>query len=125
MYSKKILSEFLEPKNYGVIRGASGVGKIVSEVGNEIIKIYIKVDGNSVTEVQFQTYGGVVAIALTSFATAWVQGKTIAELEKFTAADLTKLSGEVPEEKSYLVNAVVSAVKKAANSFKNKSVNDD
>ena len=125
MYSKKILSEFLEPQNYGVIRGASGVGKVVSEVGSEIIKIYIKVDGNKVTEAQFQTYGGVVAIALTSFATAWVQGKTIADLEKFTAADLTKLSGEVPEDKSYLVNVVVSAVKKAANSFKNKSVNDD
>ena len=125
MYSKKILSEFLEPQNYGVIRGASGVGKVVSEVGSEIIKIYIKVDGNKVTEAQFQTYGCVVAIALTSFATAWVQGKTIADLEKFTAADLTKLSGEVPEDKSYLVNVVVSAVKKAANSFKNKSVNDD
>ena len=125
MYSKKILNEFLEPKNYGVIRGASGVGKVVSEVGSEIIKIYIKVEGNKVTEAQFQTYGGVVAIALTSFATSWIQEKTISELEKFTAADLTKLSGEVPEEKSYLVNAVVNAVKKAANSFKNKSVNDD
>ena len=125
MYSKKILNEFLEPKNYGVIRGASGVGKIVSEVGNEIIKIYIKVEGNKVTEAQFQTYGGVVAIALTSFATAWVQGRTIDELEKFNANELVKLSGDVPEEKAYLVNAVVSAVKKAANSFKNKSVNDD
>ena len=125
MYSKKILNEFLEPKNYGVIRGASGVGKIVSEVGNEIIKIYIKVEGNKVTEAQFQTYGGVAAIALTSFATAWVQGRTIDELEKFNANELVKLSGDVPEEKAYLVNAVVSAVKKAANSFKNKSVNDD
>ena len=125
MYSKKILNEFLEPKNYGVIRGASGVGKIVSEVGNEIIKIYIKVEGNKVTEAQFQTYGGVAAIALTSFATAWVQGRTIDELEKFNANELVKLSGDVPEEKAYLVSAVVSAVKKAANSFKNKSVNDD
>ena len=41
MYSERIMEEFYNPQNYGVIKGASGVGKVVSDIGSEIIKIYI------------------------------------------------------------------------------------
>ena len=43
MYSNVIMEEFYNPQNYGVIKGASGVGKVVSDIGSEIIKIYISV----------------------------------------------------------------------------------
>ena len=43
MYSNVIMEEFYNPQNYGVIKGASGVGKVTCDVGNEIIKIFIKV----------------------------------------------------------------------------------
>ena len=39
MYSQRIMEEFYNPQNYGVIKGASGVGKVTSAIGNEIIKI--------------------------------------------------------------------------------------
>lgn len=125
MYSNKIIEEFLNPRNYGVIRGANGVGKVVSDIGNEIIKIYISVDGGKIVDAQFQTYGGVVAIALTSFATNLIIGLTVDAAEKFTANDLLKVSGNIPESKNYLVSAVVTAVRKAAGSFKTKSAKDD
>lgn len=41
MYSNKIMEEFLNPKNYGVIRGASAVGKVSSDEGGEIIKFIL------------------------------------------------------------------------------------
>ena len=41
MYSNKIMEEFYNPENYGVIKGASGVGKVVSDVGSEII-LYVE-----------------------------------------------------------------------------------
>ena len=41
MYSNAIMNEFYNPANFGVIRGANGVGKVVCEQGNEIIKIFI------------------------------------------------------------------------------------
>lgn len=125
MYSKKIINEFLEPRNYGVIRGASGVGKVVSDVGNEIVKIYLSVEGKKIVDAQFQTFGGVVAIALTSFATAELIGKTLDDAAKFPSADLLKLSGPIPEEKNYLVGVVVNAVRKAAASVGSKNVKDE
>lgn len=125
MYSEKIIEEFLNPKNFGVIRGANGVGKVVSDIGNEIIKIYISVDGGKIVDAQFQTFGGVVAIALTSFATSMIKGMPVSNAEKLTANDLVKVSGPIPENKSYLVTAVVTAVRKAVSSFVSKSAKDD
>ena len=52
MYSEKILNEFYNPANFGVIKGASGVGKVTLDIGTEIIKIYIKVEEEKVIEAQ-------------------------------------------------------------------------
>ena len=75
MYSNVIMEEFYNPQNYGVIKGASGVGKVVSDIGSEIIKIYISVENGKVVDAQFQTFGGVVAIACSSIATKLMIGK--------------------------------------------------
>ena len=125
MYSEKIMEEFLEPKNYGVIRGASGVGKVVSDVGGEIVKIFIKVEGDTIKDCQFQTFGGVVAIALTSIATELMMGKILDEVNQMTSADLLEASGEIPENKSYLVPVVVNAMKKAVANNGKKSKDED
>ncbi|MBQ4541433.1 MAG: iron-sulfur cluster assembly scaffold protein, partial [Clostridia bacterium] len=50
MYSNKIMEEFYNPQNYGVIKGASGVGKVTSDVGSEIIKIFIKVEKDKIVD---------------------------------------------------------------------------
>ena len=80
MYNERIMEEFYNPQNYGVIKGASGVGKVTSDIGSEIIKIFISVQGDKIVDVQFQTFGGVVAIACSSFATKLMNGKTINEV---------------------------------------------
>ena len=125
MYSEKIMEEFLEPKNYGVIRGASGVGKVISDVGGEIVKIFIKVEEETIKDCQFQTFGGVVAIALTSMATELMMGKKLEEVTQMTSADLLEVSGEIPDNKSYLVPVVVSAMKKSIESIGKKSKEQD
>ena len=121
MYSEKIMNEFYNPQNYGVIKGAHGVGKVVSDIGSEIIKIYISVDGNKIVDAQFQTFGGVVAIACTSFATSLMIGKTLAEVSKLNANDILALAGDVPESKMYVVQAVVNAVHGAVENYSNKN----
>ncbi len=126
MYSEKIMEEFYNPTNYGVIKGASGVGKIVSDVGSEIIKIYIKVEDEKVVEAQFQTYGGVVAIAMTSIATNMMIGKSVSACEKFDTNALLQVAGEIPENKMYLAQAVVLAVRDAVADYRDKkSKNED
>ena len=125
MYSNVIMEEFYNPQNYGVIKGASGVGKVTSAIGSEIIKIFIKVENEKIVDAQFQTFGGVVAIAATSIATRLMIGKSLKEVRNITAASLLEITGEIPENKMYIIQAVVSAVHASVDSYFNKSAKDD
>ena len=125
MYSNKIMEEFYNPQNYGVIKGASGVGKVTSDVGSEIIKIFIKVEKDTIIDAQFQTFGGVVAIACSSVATTLMIGKTLKQIRNITTNTILEIVGEVPENKMYIVQAVVSAIYGSVDSYFNKSAKND
>ena len=125
MYSNVIMEEFYNPQNYGVIKGASGVGKVTSDVGSEIIKIFIKVEKDKIVDAQFQTFGGVVAIACSSIATTLMIGKSLKEIRNITTNTILEIVGEVPETKMYIVQAVVSAIYGSVDSYFNKSAKND
>ena len=120
MYSKIIMEEFYNPQNYGVIKGASGVGKVVSDIGSEIIKIYISVEGNKIVDAQFQTFGGVLAIAASSIATRLMKDKSVSLITKVTPQHLLEIIGEIPENKMYIVQAVVNAMHGAVLNYASK-----
>lgn len=120
MYSKQIMDRFYNITNAEEMRAANGSGKATSGVGNEIIKIFLKVEKDKVTNATFQTFGGVVAIALSSFAAEWAVGKTLSQIGTFTTADLIKISGEIPPESETVAGLVVSALKKAAENCNKK-----
>ena len=121
MYSKIIMEEFYNPQNYGVIKGASGVGKVVSDIGSEIIKIYISVQNNKIVDAQFQTFGGVLAIATSSIATRLMKDKNVGLITKVTPQHLLEIIGEIPENKMYIVQAVVNAMHGAVMNYANKN----
>lgn len=120
MYSERLMEEFYNPDNFGVIKAASGVGKVVTDIGNEIIKIYILVEDGKITEATYQAFGGPVAIACANVAVKLIAGKAVSTLKNFQATDITAVLGEIPEDKAYLLNAVVSAVRGSEINYKNK-----
>lgn len=121
MYNERIMNEFYNPQNFGVIKGASGVGKVTSDIGSEIIKIFISVQGDKIVDAQFQTFGGVVAIACSSLATVLMKGKSINEVKKINANSILELTGEIPENKLYIVQMVVNAIYASIESYYNKN----
>ena len=125
MYSNVIMEEFYNPQNYGVIKGASGVGKVTSDIGSEIIKIFIKVEKETIADAQFQTFGGVVAIAASSIATRLMIGKSLKQIRNITTSSILEITGEIPENKMYIIQAVVSAVHASVDSYFNKSAKED
>ncbi len=124
MYSNQIMEEFYNTECYGNMRGASGVGKVVCSEGDEIIKIFIVVEKNTITQAEFQTFGGVVAIALTSFANKFILNKSIDSAKKITINDILKMAGEIPENRMYLAHAVVAAARMAIENIGKKSKED-
>ena len=124
MYSNQIMEEFYNTECYGNMRGASGVGKVVCSEGDEIIKIFIVVEKGVITQAEFQTFGGVVAIALTSFANRFILNKSVDAARKIVVGDIVKMAGEIPENRMYLAHAVVAAARLAIDNIGKKSKED-
>jgi NifU-like protein involved in Fe-S cluster formation len=124
MYTNQIMEEFYNTECYGNMRGASGVGKVVCSEGDEIIKIFIVVEKGVITQAEFQTFGGVVAIALTSFATKFILNKDADKAKKIVVGDIVKMAGEIPENRMYLAHAVVAAARLAVENIGKKSKED-
>ncbi|MBQ1422763.1 MAG: iron-sulfur cluster assembly scaffold protein, partial [Firmicutes bacterium] len=69
LYSDKVMDHFRNPRNVGVIEDADGVGEAGNPVCGDIMKIYLKIDDDVISDVKFETFGCGSAIASSSMAT--------------------------------------------------------
>lgn len=123
MYTEKLLEEFYNPVNVGVIKGADAVGKVKDRTCGDIIKFYIAVENDTIVDVKFQTYGSTVAIAASSMATKLIMGKTFDEVYSITAEQLKKeLGGKIPANRNYAILLVEDAVHTAINNYLEKTL---
>lgn len=102
LYSKEILKHFKNPKNMGKIKNPSGCGKVGNLICGDVIWLYIKVKKDKKTgerkivEAKFQTFGCVVAIAVSSMITTLAKGKTLKQALKITKDDILEMTGKLP-----------------------------
>ncbi len=52
-YSDKVMDHFSNPRNVGEIEDASGVGEVGNPQCGDIMKIYLKVENDIITDVKF------------------------------------------------------------------------
>ena len=69
LYSDKVMDHFLQPRNLGVIEDADGLGEVGNAKCGDIMKMYLKIDDDIITDVKFETFGCASAIASSSMAT--------------------------------------------------------
>ena len=68
LYSDKVMDHFLQPRNLGTIENADGVGEVGNAKCGDIMKMYLKIDDEIITDVKFETFGCASAIASSSMA---------------------------------------------------------
>lgn len=120
-YSELVLEHFKNPRNVGKIDNADGIGEIGNARCGDIMKIYIKVNNNIITDVKFNTYGCASAIATSSIATEMIKGKSIEEALKLTnKAVVTALDG-LPASKLHCSVLAEEAVKAAIADYYKKN----
>ena len=83
-YSEKVMDHFAHPRNVGELEDADGIGEVGNSRCGDIMKMYIKVDDNRISDVKFKTFGCGAAIETSSRATEMVKGKTIDEALQLT-----------------------------------------
>ena len=97
MYSEKVMDHFTNPRNVGELEDANGVGQVGNAKCGDIMKMYMKIENDVITDVKFKTFGCGAAIATSSMATELVKGKTIDEALSLTnKAVMEALDGLLP-----------------------------
>ena len=121
MYSDKVMEHFMQPKNVGEIENADGVGEVGNAKCGDIMRMYLKIDGDIITDVKFKTFGCGSAIASSSMATELIKGKSIKEAMELTnKAVATALDG-LPPIKMHCSVLAEQAIKSALLDYSKKS----
>ena len=117
MYNDKVLEVFANPQNVGELTDADGVGTIGNASCGDIMRIYIKVKDNVITDAKFKTFGCAAAIATASMATDMIIGKTIEEALEIKNADVVASLGGLPPQKIHCSVLAEEAIKKAIEDY--------
>lgn len=117
MYSDKVMDHFTNPRNVGEIEGADGVGEVGNAKCGDIMKIYLKVEGNVIQDVKFKTYGCGSAIASSSMATEMIKGKTVQEALNLTNKAVAEALDGLPPVKMHCSVLAEQAIKKALQDY--------
>ena len=117
MYSAKVMDHFANPRNVGEIENADGVGEVGNPKCGDIMKMFLKIDNNVITDVKFKTFGCGAAIATSSIATEMIKGKTIDEALKITNKDVVDALGGLPAYKLHCSVLAEEAFKSAIKDY--------
>ena len=98
-YTEQVMDHFMNPRNMGEMENPSGVGTVGNAKCGDIMRIYIKVENDVITDVKFKTFGCGAAIATSSKATELVKGMTLEEAEKLTNKMVMEALGGLPPVK--------------------------
>ncbi|NLM85699.1 MAG: Fe-S cluster assembly scaffold protein NifU [Clostridiales bacterium] len=101
MYSDKVMDHFNNPRNVGTLKDANGIGQVGNAKCGDIMKMYIKVENDIITDVRFRTFGCGAAIATSSMATEMVRGKTLEEALKLSNKAVTEALDGLPPAKMH------------------------
>ena len=120
LYSEKVMDHFMNPRTVGKIDDADGVGEVGNAKCGDIMKIYIKVDNNIITDVKFNTFGCGSAIASSSMATEMIKGKSLDDALELTNKAVAEALDGLPAHKMHCSVLAEEAIKAAIDDYKEK-----
>ena len=118
-YSEKVLDHFRNPRNVGTLEGDDvAVGKVGNPTCGDIMEVYIRIDGEKITDAKFRTFGCGSAIATTSMTTEMVVGMTLDEAMDLTKSDVAGELDGLPPIKMHCSNLAADALHEAITNFR-------
>ena len=117
LYSDKVMDHFRNPRNVGVTEDADGVGEVGNAKCGDIMKIYLKIEDDIITDVKFETFGCGSAIASSSMATEMIKGKPVEEALQLTNRAVTEALDGLPAHKIHCSVLAEEAVKLAVQDY--------
>ena len=82
LYQEVILDHNKRPRNLGVLPAANRTAEGYNPLCGDRLSVYVKMDGDVISEIRFQGSGCAISKASASLMTDGVRGKTIAEARR-------------------------------------------
>ena len=121
LYSDKVMDHFRNPRNVGVIEDADAVGEVGNAKCGDIMKMYLKIDDDIITDVKFETFGCGSAIASSSMATELIKGKPVSEAMQLTNKAVAEALDGLPAYKLHCSVLAEEAVRSALDDYYKKN----
>lgn len=117
-YPKFLMEHFQDPKNVGEISDPDGVGTVGNASCGDIMQMFIKVNGDKITEAKFKTFGCGAAIATSSILTERIKGATLDEALKISEETSKEVLSQLPKEKVPCFTLATDALKLAIEEYR-------
>ena len=115
------MDHFTNPRNVGVIENADGVGEVGNAKCGDIMKIYLKIDNDIITDVKFETFGCGSAIASSSMATEMIKGMPLSEALELSNKAVAEALDGLPPQKMHCSVLAEEAIKSAVKDYYDKN----
>ncbi|MBT9135583.1 MAG: Iron-sulfur cluster assembly scaffold protein IscU [Firmicutes bacterium] len=122
-YNEKVMDHFKNPRNVGSMDDADGIGEVGNISCGDIMRIYIKVDGEErIADIKFQTFGCGAAIATSSMVTEMAKGKTLDEALVMNNKDVASSLEGLPPVKMHCSNLAADALHAAIKNYREQKL---
>ncbi len=124
-YPKFLMDHFQNPRNVGEITDADGIGTVGNAHCGDIMQMYIKMNGNKISDAKFKTFGCGAAIATSSILTERIKGATLDEALKISEETSKEVLSQLPKEKIPCFTLATDALKLAIEEYRCKVTERD
>ena len=121
-YSDKVLDHYNNPRNVGSLdkdAAEVGTGVVGAPECGDVMKLQIQVEGDTIVDAKFKTFGCGSAIASSSLATEWIKGKKLDEALEIKNTEIVEELA-LPPVKIHCSVLAEDAIKAAVQDFKDK-----
>ena len=112
-YGEKVVDHFQHPRNAGVIDSANGVGESGDPGRGDFLKVFLKVEENTIVDLKYQVRGSPASIACASAMSELAIGKNLDEAIMIADEDIVEALEGLPESKLHCSNLASMALRKA------------
>ena len=120
LYSEKVMDHFLHPRNVGIIEDANAIGEVGNAKCGDIMKMYMKIEDDTIRDVKFETFGCGSAIASSSMATELIKGQPVSEAMKLTNKAVAEALDGLPDYKMHCSVLAEEAIRSALEDYRRR-----
>lgn len=119
-YTDIVMDHFQNPRNVGEIENADGMGEVGNPTCGDMMKITIRIENETITDVKFKTLGCGAAIATSSMTTEMAKGKSLEDALAITRDAVAEALGGLPPEKMHCSNLAADGLHAAIANYREK-----